>query len=74
MEREARYATRKPQLLEGCQVTPEICDQVLPRLATLLAPFVASFWRPGPDPQAPDGMGEPYPQSGDGIDHRREPQ
>ena len=66
MEREARYATRKPQLLEGCQVAPEICDQVLPRLAT--------FWRPEPDPQAPNGMDEPYPQSGDGIDHRREPQ
>ena len=42
---EARYATRKQQLLEECQVAPEIFDQVLPRLATFMAPFVETFCR-----------------------------
>ena len=42
---EARYATRKQQLLAECQVAPEIFDQVLPRLATFMAPFVETFCR-----------------------------
>ena len=37
---EARYATRKQQLLAECQVAPELFDQVLPRLTTCMAPFV----------------------------------
>ena len=43
---EARYATRKQQLLAECQVAPEIFDQVLPRLTTFMAPFVETFGRP----------------------------
>jgi SRSO17 transposase len=43
---EARYATRKPQLLAECQVAPESFEQVLPRLATFMAPFVETFCRP----------------------------
>lgn len=42
---EARYATRKQQLLAECQVAPEIFDQVLPRLTTCMAPFVETFCR-----------------------------
>lgn len=42
---EARYATRKQQLLAECQVAPEVFDQVLPRLTTFLAPFVETFCR-----------------------------
>jgi len=49
---DARYATRKQQLLEECQVTPEIFDQVMPRLATFMAPFVETFCRQEPDQHA----------------------
>ena len=49
---EARYATRKQQLLAEWQVTPEIFDQVMPRLATFMAPFVETFCRQAPDPHA----------------------
>jgi SRSO17 transposase len=42
---EARYATRKQQLLAECQVAPAIFDQVMPRLATFMAPFVETFCR-----------------------------
>src|SRR4029450_12660503 len=52
MRMEARYATRKPQLLAECQVAPAIFDQVLPRLSTSRAPFVATFCRPDLDQQA----------------------
>jgi SRSO17 transposase len=37
---EARYAFRKTQLLDECQVAPEIFEQVVPRLYTFMAPFV----------------------------------
>ena len=40
---EARYAIRKRQLLEECQVAPEIFDQVMPRLYTFMRPFVKIF-------------------------------
>src|SRR5262245_28473882 len=43
---EARYATRKQQLLAECQVAPELFDHMLPRLTTFMAPFVATFCRP----------------------------
>lgn len=49
---EARYATRKQQLLAECQVAPAIFDQVMPRLATCMAPFVATFCRQEPDQHA----------------------
>ena len=39
---DARYIIRKNQVLQECQVAPEIFDQVLPRLHTCMAPFVAS--------------------------------
>src|SRR4030095_5473868 len=45
MRMEARYATRKQQLLAECQVAPAIFDQVLPRLTTFMAPFVETFCR-----------------------------
>jgi SRSO17 transposase len=40
---DARYAIRKRQLLDECQVAPEIFEQVLPRLYTFLEPFVKIF-------------------------------
>ena len=40
---EARYAFRKSQLLEECQVAPEIFEQVIPRLYTFMKPFVKVF-------------------------------
>lgn len=42
---EARYATRKQQLLAECQVAPESFDQVLSRLTTFMAPFVETCCR-----------------------------
>src|SRR5713101_5841591 len=40
---EALYAFRKTQLLDECQVAPEIFEQVIPRLYTFMAPFVKTF-------------------------------
>src|SRR4030095_12027342 len=40
---EARYAIRRHQLLEECQVAPKIFDQVMPRLSTFMAPFVETL-------------------------------
>ena len=45
---EVEYATRKRQLLEECHVAPEIFSQVMPRLATFMAPFVRTFCRQEP--------------------------
>jgi SRSO17 transposase len=45
---DAKYAIRKLQLLEECEVAPEIFQQVMPRLATFMGPFVASFCRQEP--------------------------
>ena len=42
---EAAYVIRKQQLLEECQVAPEIFHQVMPRLETFMAPFVDTFCR-----------------------------
>ena len=39
----ARYAFRKSQLLDECQVAPEIFEQVIPRLSTFMEPFVKTF-------------------------------
>ena len=49
---EAAYATRKQQWLEEGQVAPHIFDQVLPRLATCMAPFVDTFCRQEPGAHA----------------------
>ena len=40
---DARYAIRKSQLLDECQVAPAIFEQVIPRLYTFLEPFVTLF-------------------------------
>ena len=40
---EARYAIRKRQLLDECQVFPEIFAHVIPRLCSFRKPFVTSF-------------------------------
>src|SRR6266487_976766 len=49
---DAEYATRKRQLLEECQIAPEIFQQVMPRLATFMVPFVAPFCRQEPSQHA----------------------
>ena len=40
---DARYTIRKHQLLDECQVAPEIFEQVIPRLSTFMTPFVTIF-------------------------------
>ena len=40
---EARYTIRKHQLLDECQVAPEIFEQILPRLSAFMEPFVTLF-------------------------------
>jgi len=40
---EGRYAARKSQLLDECQVAPEIFEQVMPRLEAFMKPFVRIF-------------------------------
>src|SRR6266852_383545 len=40
---EARYALRKSQLLDECQVAPAMFEQVMPRLSTFMKPFVSIF-------------------------------
>ena len=40
---DARYAFRKTQLLDECQVAPEIFEQVISRLYTFMEPFVKTF-------------------------------
>ncbi len=40
---EARYAFRKSQLLDECQIAPEMFEQVIPRLYSFMKPFVKTF-------------------------------
>src|SRR3989454_2055143 len=40
---EARYAFRKSQLLDECQIAPEIFEPVIPRLYSFMKPFVTTF-------------------------------
>lgn len=40
---EARYARRKNELLQDCQVAPDIFDQIIPRLQRFMEPFVSSL-------------------------------
>ena len=49
---EARYAIRKRQLLDACQVSPEIFAHVIPRLYSLMKPCVTRFQGQGGDPHA----------------------
>ena len=49
---EAAYVIRKQQLLEECQVAPEIFHQVMPRLETFMAPFVDTCCRQEPSQHA----------------------
>ena len=37
---DARYTIRRAQLLEECQIAPEVFEQVMPRLCAFMAPFV----------------------------------
>src|SRR5262245_66459173 len=37
---DARYTIRRVQLLEECQVAPEVFEQVMPRLRAFMAHFV----------------------------------
>ena len=49
---EARYTLRQHPLLAECQVAPEIFEQVLPRLDTLMTPFVTIFQGQVAEPHA----------------------
>jgi SRSO17 transposase len=49
---EARYAFRKTQLLDACQVAPEIFEQVIPRLYPFMKPFVKIFHGQGDEQHA----------------------
>ena len=49
---DARYAFRKNQLLQECEVAPEIFEQVIPRLYTFMEPFVKTFQGQGADQHA----------------------
>ena len=49
---EARYAFRKTQLLDECQVAPEIFEQVIPRLYTFMEPLVKIFHGQGDEQHA----------------------
>ena len=49
---EARYAIRKRQLLDECQVSPEIFEHVIPRLYSFMKPFVTIFQGQGGDQHA----------------------
>ena len=54
---DARYSILKAQLLEECQVAPEVFEQVLPRLRTFMAPFVHTL-----QGQAPRAHAQTYVQ------------
>ena len=43
---DARYAIRKTQLLEECQVAHELFEQIMPRLHTCMEPFVDTLCGP----------------------------
>src|SRR2546427_1785197 len=54
---EARYAFRKSQLLDECQVAPEIFEQVIPRLYTFMKPFLRIFHGQAADQHAKTYVG-----------------
>ena len=49
---EASYAIRKRQLLDECQVSPEIFEHVIPRLYSFMKPFVTIVQGQGGDQHA----------------------
>ena len=49
---DARYALRKSQLLDECQIAPEIFEEVMPRLYTFMPPFVRLFHGQAAEPHA----------------------
>jgi len=53
---EVRYATRKQPWLAACQVAPASCAQVIPRLATLMVPFVEPCCRQALTQHAPPSL------------------
>ena len=53
---EARYAFRKTQLLDECQVALEMFEQVIPRLYTFMEPFVKIFHGQVDDQHAKTGL------------------
>ena len=54
---DARDAIRKTQLLDECQVAPEIFEQVIPRLSTCMEPFVTTFQGQGAEQHAKTSVG-----------------
>ena len=42
---EAKYETRKQELLDECTVAPQIFDRVMPRLERFMDPFIESLVR-----------------------------
>ena len=42
---EAKYEERKQELLDECNVAPEVFEQVMPRLEKFMEPFVESLVR-----------------------------
>jgi len=49
---DARYTMRTHQWLDECQIAPEIFEPVIPRLYTLMKPFVTSFQGQVAEPHA----------------------
>lgn len=45
---EARYEVRKQELLEECQVAPNVFERVIPRLERFMEPYVEAFFRREP--------------------------
>ena len=54
---EARYAFRKSQLLDECQIAPEMFEQVIPRLYSFMKPFVNTFQGQAADQHAKTSVG-----------------
>jgi len=54
---DARYAFRKSQWLDECQVAPEMFEQVIPRLYTFLKPFLRIFHGQAADQHAKTSVG-----------------
>ena len=55
---DARYTIRRAQLLEECQIAPEVFEQVMPRLRAFMAPFVDTL-----QGQAPRAHAQTYSRS-----------
>ena len=42
---EAEFEARKQELLDECKISPQVFDNVIPRLETFMEPFVESLVR-----------------------------